>query len=216
MTTSRLLILVLAGFVISATATAQKLYKWVDEDGNVHYSDQVPPDQVEQAREELNTQGIVVERVERALTDEEKAALEAEKAAAEARARELEQRRAEDRKLLAIYASEADIHRSKEQQIESIDRSIEAAQAFIEGQSKSLASLLERAARQEDDGTEIGENLRKSIAMAQEQIRIQEEYIDAKEAERAATEKYYDAEIARYREITERVEESEQSADAGG
>ncbi len=36
----------------------KKLYKWVDENGKVTYSDQVPPDQITKEHEEINKDGI--------------------------------------------------------------------------------------------------------------------------------------------------------------
>jgi len=36
--------------VFSIAAAAEKLYRWVDADGNVHYSDQAPPDGARETR----------------------------------------------------------------------------------------------------------------------------------------------------------------------
>lgn len=36
--------IVICGVVLSVAASAQQVYRWVDEDGVVHYSDQPPPD----------------------------------------------------------------------------------------------------------------------------------------------------------------------------
>jgi len=87
-----LLIVVLLG--LSVDAVAGKLFKWVDEKGNVRYSDRLPPTQVRRAHEILNAQGIVISKTDAAKTEEElKAArkiqeeLEA-KLAAEKRAKE--------------------------------------------------------------------------------------------------------------------------------
>jgi len=43
-----------------------KLYKWVDEDGNVFYSDQIPPDQSDKRHQLLDERGIVRKNVRRA------------------------------------------------------------------------------------------------------------------------------------------------------
>lgn len=40
----RILLLLVSAMVVSASAEAQKLYKWVDKDGNVSYHDQPPED----------------------------------------------------------------------------------------------------------------------------------------------------------------------------
>ena len=50
------------------SALAKKMYRWVDEHGNVRYSDQVPPDQVKHRRESLNDNARVVETVEKEKT----------------------------------------------------------------------------------------------------------------------------------------------------
>lgn len=52
----------------------KKLYKWVDEEGQVHYSDRVPADQIKKKHEELSEQGVVLEKIENARTKEEFAA----------------------------------------------------------------------------------------------------------------------------------------------
>src|SRR5688572_13272381 len=70
-------------------APAKKLYRWIDKDGKVQFSDSLPPEAIDQARTELNNAGRVVADVDRAMTAEERAAAEqaareaAERAAAE-------------------------------------------------------------------------------------------------------------------------------------
>lgn len=188
------------------SAAGQKLYKWVDDDGNVHYSDQVPPDHVDQAREQLNEQGIVVERVDRAKTEAEIAAEKAARAAAIAEAqRRAEQERA-DRALLAQYASEQDILRARDQRIDALERSIQAAEAYMAGQRKGLAQLLERAANNERQGRPISEALQSSIDSTREQIAEQSAFVDEKEAEKAEIAAFYEQELARYREVLARRE----------
>lgn len=51
----RLPMLVLA-LALCSSAVAQQVYRWVDADGNVHYSDQPPPDTAT-PREEVQVQG---------------------------------------------------------------------------------------------------------------------------------------------------------------
>ena len=77
----------------------KKLYRWVDATGKVHYTDALPPEVVNQAREELSARtGLVRAEIGRALTEEERRALEAETAAeAAARTRAENSRRASKR-----------------------------------------------------------------------------------------------------------------------
>lgn len=191
-------------FVMSGPALAQKLYKWVDEDGNVHYSDQVPPDQVKQAREELNDQGVVVERTARAPTLEELAEQRLIAAQQAAERKRIEALQREDTKLLLMYPSEEDIVRSRDQQVDAINRSIVAAEAYKEGQARSLAGLLERAAQAESQGNTVSEALKSSIESLQQQIAEQEEFIGGRETEKVKIVEEYDVLLARYREVRER------------
>ena len=211
--TFRILFLTAIAFIMSTSAFAQKLYKWVDEDGNVYYSDQVPPDHKDQARQRFNDQGIVVDEVERALTDEEiEAAKAAEKLAEELERARMRQER-EDQKLLSIYASEKDIVRRKEQQIDTMNRSIDAARAFVSGQSKTLASLMARAAQAEDSGRPVSEALSTAITTTQQQIEDQKATIEKKEAEKIRVADEYDRELERFREIVSRRQAREQALD---
>ncbi|MDJ0655555.1 MAG: DUF4124 domain-containing protein [Xanthomonadales bacterium] len=189
---------------LGGPAQAQKLYKWVDKDGNVHYSDQVPPDQVDQARQELNEQGVVVDRLDRAKTDEE---LAAEAAALRVQLEQMAamQRQAtEDRKVLAQYAGEQDIIRIRDQRIETLDRQIQSAQAYISSQTQSLADLTKRAAELESQGVTISDAMTDSIKSIRDQIAKQESHIAEKEAEKQVIRDEYAVELARYREVAER------------
>ena len=60
-----------------------KLYKWVDEKGEVHYGDTVPPQFANRDRNVLNDKGVRVGFEEGEVTPEDRAALEARKAAEE-------------------------------------------------------------------------------------------------------------------------------------
>jgi hypothetical protein len=52
------------GFLHSANAHAAKVYRWVDENGEVHYSETLPPDIKDRKHDVLNESGIVVEKDE--------------------------------------------------------------------------------------------------------------------------------------------------------
>ena len=52
-----MLFVLLVGIVGTAQA---KLYRWVDEDGKVHYSDKVPPQAIQGEHTRLNERGIPV------------------------------------------------------------------------------------------------------------------------------------------------------------
>ena len=54
------------------------MYKWVDDKGVVHYTDQVPPDAVNKGNVQLSPQGIPIRKIAPATTPEQRKAREAE------------------------------------------------------------------------------------------------------------------------------------------
>ncbi|MDZ7809157.1 MAG: DUF4124 domain-containing protein [Arhodomonas sp.] len=96
---------VLALAVLAAADVQARSYKWVDDEGRVHYSDSIPAEEAQKRRErELKSErGLTIERLEPPPTRE---ALEA-RARAEARAEEQARSRGRtpgrDRVLLRTY-----------------------------------------------------------------------------------------------------------------
>ena len=68
----KILMMLVLWTLVAMPASAAKLYKWVDEDGKVHYSDKVPPEAIRNEHKQLNEHGVVKETVEKDLTDEQK------------------------------------------------------------------------------------------------------------------------------------------------
>lgn len=203
---NRILAATCAGLALLACAQADaaKLYKWVDADGNVHYSDKVPPDQAKQARTELNEQGVTVNRVERALTPEELAARKAEEKAAQEAAEEIARRREQDKVLLDSYASEDDLTRAHRQRVDLLEQTIEARKVEIGLREKNLADLVARAAETERSGRPVPEVLQTMIMNERNEIERQREDIGKREKELVQAGKDYEVDINRYREVAAR------------
>ncbi len=195
------LALLLACAVASPDVLAQKLYRWVDKDGKVHYSDKVPPDQVKQARDELNTQGRTVDRVDRAMTTEEQYAAAAAAAAAEIERKSREAEEHMDAVLLTSYGEEADLKRAYDERFDLVTQSIESARVGIRSQEKSLAEILAHAADLERAGRPVGENIQISIDTSRRQVAEQAEFLAKREAEEVALRKEFDETMTRYRRL---------------
>lgn len=185
---------------------AQKLYRWTDKDGKVHYSDQVPPDAVDNARSELNDQGIAIKKVERAMTAEERAALEAEAEALAEQQRLTEEKARHDDMLLTSYPDEAALERAYTERFDLLDQSIESARIGVQSQRKSLGDLLAHAAMLEKSGKPVPASINQSIALARKQLAEQSEYTVRREEERKALETEHTTAIANYREIKAKFE----------
>lgn len=110
--------------LLAAGTCEAQLYKWVDENGKVQYSDTIPPAANDRARKELRADGTLKRETERAATVEEKR-LAAQRAAEEAKAREarLEQER-KDKALLSTYADLKDFDRVRDRALGNLEAEI--------------------------------------------------------------------------------------------
>lgn len=57
------IVLLCAGLlaIIPVTGAAAEVYRWVDDDGNVHYTEALPPEHNDKEHDVLNERGIVIE-----------------------------------------------------------------------------------------------------------------------------------------------------------
>jgi hypothetical protein len=84
----------------AGAAETERVYKWVDEDGQIHYGDSIPPEFSDLPKQVLNDHGITVDHLEGRKTPEQ---LAAEKQARELALQKELQNRA-DQALLQTYA----------------------------------------------------------------------------------------------------------------
>ena len=144
--------LVLATITVGAYASSdvKKLYRWVDKEGKVHFDDTLPPEALDQARDEFNaTSGNKVGSLARALTPEERTKLAADQAAAAVAAAAASEQQHVDTVMLASYETEADLIRSYNERIELLKSSLVSTQVSIKNMRNSLADLLARASETE-------------------------------------------------------------------
>ena len=195
----RLSLAVLIAAACCAPAFAAKLYKWTDENGKVHFSDRVPPEQVKQARSELNSQGVSVKQTERAKTPEEIAAAKAEAEEAARLQKIADEQRRSDETLINSYASEDDLKRAYEANLELIEQQIISTNADIDLRERNLEQLVKRASQSEQSGQKVDDNITKLIDNERQEIERQKAYILTKGADKAKAESDYLDRLGKYR-----------------
>ncbi len=141
-----LAIFALAALVTHAGSTHAALYKWVDEHGEVHYSDKVPPEAVNKGNVELNKQAIPIKKTEPALTPEQLKAKAAEDERQRQAAKQQEEINRRDRALLASYTSENEIDLARARAMQTIDNVLQSTQAYMAQLVKRRDGLLAKKA----------------------------------------------------------------------
>ncbi len=185
-------------------ASAAKLYKWVDEDGNVRYSDRLPLQQTSKEHQQLNSQGIVLNSTDAAKPPEE-AATEAE-AKRKLEAEQLEAARikaVQDRKDLVLtmtFASEAEIEHARDNRIEVIDSVIRLIETNIESTQKKLDNIKKSATlTYTSKGKEIPGGVAQKIEHFERKIESRNSQMEAKAREKDKMRAKYEADLERFR-----------------
>ncbi len=134
------LIVLLAAMATDATAQNRdksKTYRWVDDQGVVHFGDTVPPEYAEKDKDVLNHQGIAVDFVKGKITEEELA----ERARQEAeKERQLEIERM-NRVLLATYQSEEEINMHRDRRLELVEAQGKVTNLYLTNLKARLQKL---------------------------------------------------------------------------
>ena len=188
--------------VASGPAAAQKLYKWVDKDGQVHYGDRIPPEYADQDRDVLNQRGLTVGREEGAETPEEAR----ERAAREKAARTAEDQAQRDRMLMSTYQNVDEIEQLRARRLDQIDGQILIQEQSLSNLKARHADQLKRASRfaplnADPKAPPMPEGMAGDLERAENDIRIQQVNLDKRREERAALNRQFDADVARYQEL---------------
>jgi hypothetical protein len=173
-------------------------YKWVDENGKVHYTDKLPPEQVDKASTQLDKQGVPVKRIEPAPTAEQKRA----KAEAEAREKQLAKERElidrRDRALLSTYTMESEIDLARRRALSTIDQQIQSSAAYTLQLNKRKEEL-EAKRKAAKDG--VPPTLERELANLDTELSRQADLVAAKQKEVVLVNVRYDADLKRWREL---------------
>ena len=193
--------LAFAGVHSSVGADGKRLYRWVDEQGNVHYSDQVPADQSRPAKSILNERGMTVDQIEAAKTAEQLAEEKRLRQLEEERRREQQEQAARDRVLLNTFHSEADIIHARDSKITALENLIHISQNSLKHLDHQQRTLVKRAAAAERSGKPVPKEVADEIQQVRRQIGEANQYIEQKRKEQAEIRRQYEQDILRYRTI---------------
>lgn len=151
----------------SANAAAQTVYKWVDENGETHYSQTLPPERVQHEHSRMDGEGRVTAEVSRALTVEERQAL-AEQARIEREAAALAEEQAQrDRLFLAAYPTEQAVINSIDAQRATLEMEFESIDSLIVQARARLNQAVSQAASMQRSGQEVPRYIQDDVARAQ-------------------------------------------------
>jgi len=205
------------GFVCAAgtAAAAGGMYKWVDDQGVVHYTDRIPAESVSKGATVLDKQGRSVKTIDPAPTAEQRKAIEAE---AE-RQRDLAKANAEqarrDRALTQSFSSEAEIDVARARAVSTMEAQLTTIGAYIADMTRRKQELEKRKAAY---GTKpVPGSIDTELNSVAEELARQNALLAQKKEALVAVDKKYDADKKRWQEIKieqEEAAERQRAADA--
>ncbi|HWM28756.1 MAG TPA: DUF4124 domain-containing protein [Woeseiaceae bacterium] len=185
-----------------AAAEEQKLYRWVDREGVVHYGDSVPAEYAEVDKQIVNEHGVTLDVLRGKKSDEE---LAAEKREDELRA-ERELRRRQDQALLATYLSIDEILMHRDRRVELFQAQSRVTELYLRNLQKRLATLEQEASRflpysEDPDAPMIDPALAADIATTTETIARHEQNLQRFQKDEQNIVARFDGDISRFKSL---------------
>lgn len=174
-------------------------YRWVDEQGVVHYGDQIPPQYASKDRTVLNSQGVEVGHLDAQRTPEQQAA------DAQARADQMRLRQ-HDSFLITTYTSVADIEALRDVRLDQLRSQRAAAEQYLESLRTRLASLQSTALKfqpysERADAHRMPDDLAETLVRTVNELREQSAALTAQSQQESELRAQFEADIERYRQL---------------
>ncbi len=197
-------------------ASAAALYKWIDENGQVRYSDRLPAQQVKKKHQQLNRQGVVISTTEEARSEEELAAeaeakrKQEEETAEAARLKAIQDKK--DQVLLLTFSSEEELGIARNNRIDVLDSVIRLINKSIATSQQKLDQLQTSAEQNfTSQGKEVPGGLAQKIEEFTRKIENRTAQLELKMEEKEKINEQYEIDLARYRELKGAEESPAQS-----
>jgi len=168
-----LLITISIGLLLAPWAAQAILYKWVDDEGRVHFGDRIPVQFQLKAHDEINQRGIVLKHREAAKTPEEKA--EAKRLEKERKKLALAEKKKKqrDRVLLDTYTTERDLIVARDSRLEAVGSQVQLAETIISDSNKTIGSLEKQVVQIKASNREVPADIYQRIDSEKQQVKVQ-------------------------------------------
>ncbi len=191
--------LIVITLLLGASAAQAAMYRWVDGNGRVQYSDTLPPTYQQSGAAEMNKQGQVIKRTQ----SEAERRAEAEQKAEQKRTQQEQQKQAQlDRALTSTYTTEAEIDLARDRALEHHKLAINGAEIRSKAVSANLVELNNRIAAIKKSGRKVESSLADQLAQANKESQELKRTIHSNEAAMEQVREKYATDKVRFRALT--------------
>lgn len=185
-----------------APALAEKLYRWVDDHGHVHYGDRIPPEFAKKDRDVLNNQAIKIGSIEGEKTPEELLAM----ARREERRQALLKRARRDRILLATYLSVGEIELLRDRRVGLLSAQANVTSQYLDTLREKMVVLQTESTQYkpysaDENAPSIPENLAKEMLITLNTINEYERSLSKIRSNQTELEMQFAEDISRFKEL---------------
>jgi len=162
-----------AVLLVCAFPAQAKMYKWVDEDGQIHFGDKIPTKYMLKEYDELNEHGVRTRHREAAKTPEQKAEERRLEREREKIALQEKKKKQRDRVLLDTYTTERDLIVARDSRLDAVNSQIRLAETIISDSNKNIESMERQVTQIKASNREVPVDLYNRIDNEKEQVAVQ-------------------------------------------
>jgi hypothetical protein len=183
----------------SSSSGKTTTYRWVDDQGVVHYGDQIPAQYAGKNRQVINPQGIPVQQIDGQKSPDQLAT------EARARAADIKQKQ-HDSFLVTTYTSVKDIESLRDARLDQLHTQRNAAVQYVESLKSRLGALQSRAQAFRPYSTNAAarrmpDDLAEDLVRTVDEMHTQTTALATSGEEEAKLRAQFQADIERYREL---------------
>jgi hypothetical protein len=181
------------------SATAAGVYKWTDDQGIVHYSDQMPADAVNKGGTVFDKQGRQIKKIDATLTPAQVKAKEAEDERLRLLAKAQEDKSRRDLALMQSYTSEEEIDFARSRALLAVESQLKSAETYIADLTKRQQEL--RKDKLAYGTKPVPATLDTELTGLDEELARQDKVLAQRRSEITAINAKYESDKLRWREI---------------
>lgn len=188
---------------------AAKMYKWVDDDGGVHYADTLPPIDSARPHSHLDERGITFGTVGAAKTPEQIRQEEEVERLRQERQHLINKQKAADRALLRTFRSEDDIIMTRDGQLQAVDSYRKITHSNIRRLKLKLEAMQRIAAARELSGKKISKRFKEEIEEKNQALKEAYGSIVNREHDKDRIRKSFAQDLNRFRKLKQLKESND-------
>ncbi len=190
------LAIILAGSAFSAQA---KMYKWVDENGQMHFGDKIPPEYQVKEHDELNEHGVKIKHRAAAKTAEEKAEERRLKYEQKKAALIEKKKKQRDRVLLDTYTTERDLIVARDSRLDAVDSQIHLAETIISDSNKKIEAMDKQIEQIQASNRQVPPDLYDRLEIEKKQVVVQSKVMAQHKKRRDSISRQFNDYIERFK-----------------